>query len=529
MIINKLKYTAIACVALGMGLSSCVDDLNVDPKNPSQLTTLTSGEQYYQVLAQVYGGLVLSGVNGGSDITVDDGGAGVYTRQLWNLQELCTDEAFIGKNWNDAGLDELDYATWSPDNHWLYEAMSRFTFQINLCNEFLRIIDEAAVVANPISADEIALMKCEARTLRALSYYHMMDLFGKGPWVTEEHAIGTTPETMTRAEMFPLVVADLEDAIKGLKPASQTIYGRVSREGALMLLAKLYLNAEVYTGTAMWQQCATACQEIVKTIPDLAPTYRYLFCGSNDKYVASQSAGGPMEILWGIPQDNSNTQTYGGTTYLGLGAYNANIDKNLQQRLGIEGTGWGGPRVRPEVPNVISARDEERYLFWSEGLSNDLSNIGDWEMPGGSGYMSMKFTYTNENDYYNTSGAIKMNTFNNADFPLFRLADTFLMLAECQLHGVSCDGQAYFDKVRDRAGMESLPLNEQNLLDERMRELYWEGHRRSDLIRFGKFTGGSYLWSWKGGIESGQSIAATRNLYAIPTQYVNTLGQNEGY
>lgn len=167
-----------------------------------------------------------------------------------------------------------------------------------------------------------------------------------------------------------------------------------------MLLAKLYLNAEVYTGTAMWQQCATACQEIVKTIPDLAPTYRYLFCGSNDKYVASQSAGGPMEILWGIPQDNSNTQTYGGTTYLGLGAYNANIDKNLQQRLGIEGTGWGGPRVRPEVPNVISARDEERYLFWTEGLSNDLSNIGDWEMPGGSGYMSMKFTYTNENDYY---------------------------------------------------------------------------------------------------------------------------------
>ena len=103
---------------------------------------------------------MLSGVNGGSDITVDDGGAGVYTRQLWNLQELCTDEAFVGKNWNDAGLDELDYATWSPDNHWLYEAMSRFTFQINLCNEFLRIIDEAAVVANPISADEIALMKC---------------------------------------------------------------------------------------------------------------------------------------------------------------------------------------------------------------------------------------------------------------------------------------------------------------------------------------------------------------------------------
>lgn len=528
MILNKFKYTAAVCVAMSIGFSSCVDDLNVEPKNPANATELTDGSQYYSLFSQVYAGLVLSGVNGGSDITVDDGGAGVYTRQLWNLQELCSDEAFIGKNWNDAGIDELDYATWSPDNHWLYECMSRFTFQINICNEFLRQIDAAASVANPISAEEIKAMKAEARALRALSYYHMMDLFGRGPWVTESHEIGSTPPSMDRKEMFPLVVADLVEAIPDIPVAANQVYGRVAREGAYALLAKLYLNAGVYTGTAMWSECAKTCQEILKTIPDLAPEYKYLFCASNDKYVASRSASGNMEILWGIPQDNSNVQTYGGTTYLSIGAYNANIDAALQARLGIEGTGWGGPRIRPELANLFASTDS-RNLIYRENLSNDLNEIGDWGMPGGSGLMCIKFVYTQEGDYENENGAVKVNTFNSTDFPLFRLADIYLMLAECELNGVPCNGQNYFDLVRQRAGLESTPLTADALLSERARELFWEGHRRSDLIRFGKFTGNDYIWSWKGGIVTGQAIAATRNLYAIPTQFISTLGQNPGY
>ena len=198
----------------------------------------------------------------------------------------------------------------------------------------------------------------------------------------------------------------------------------------------------------------------------------------------------------------------------------------IRDSLGIEGTGWGGPRVRPEVPNVISARDEERYLFWTEGLSNDLSNIGDWEMPGGSGYMSMKFTYTNENDYYNTSGAIKMNTFNNADFPLFRLADTFLMLAECQLNGVQCDGLTRLNEVRARAGMEPVAaLSEDVILKERMCELYGEGTRRSDLIRFGKFSTGRW---W----DKNPDADSHYELFPLALQVLNTnsnLKQNPGY
>lgn len=516
------KYLAIGCVALGMSVTSCVNDLDLTPDDPNKATELVGADEYYGFLAQCYSGLVLSGINGGSDITVDDGGAGVYSRQLWNLQELCSDEALIGKNWNDAGIDELDFSTWAVDNHWLYEAYSRFTFQIAMCNEFLRSIDNAAGL---IDDSEIATMKAEVRTLRALSYYHMIDLFGKGPWTTEASSVGVTPPTLERADLYANVVADLKEAVPQLTPAASQIYGRVSREAGYMLLAKLYLNAEVYTGTAAWAECAAACQEILKTINTLAPDYKYLFCGSNDKY----ARGG--ELLWVIPQDENTTQTYGGTTYLGLGAVNANYSAEENNQFGLNVTGWGGPRMRPELVNAF-APDDVRALFHAGSFKNNLENLSEWTVDG-CGYMCVKFRYTNEDNYYNDEnvGSLYLNTtgFNNADFPLFRLADTFLMLAECQLNGVSCDGQTYFDKVRERAGLTPITLTADNLLKERLCELYWEGHRRSDLIRFGKFTGGSYLWSWKGGVLEGQATSAHRNLYAIPSNYVPTVGQNPGY
>lgn len=516
------KYLAIGCVALGMSVTSCVNDLDVTPDDPNKATELVSADEYYGFLAQCYSGLVLSGINGGSDITVDDGGAGVYTRQLWNLQELCSDEALIGKNWDDAGIDELDFSTWAVDNHWLYEAYSRFTFQIAMCNEFLRSIDNAAGL---ISDSEIATMKAEVRTLRALSYYHMIDLFGKGPWTTEASSVGVTPPTLSRAELFANVVADLKEAVPQLTPAATQIYGRVSREAGYMLLAKLYLNAEVYTGTAAWAECAAACQEILKTINTLAPDYKYLFCGSNDKY----ARGG--ELLWVVPQDENTTQTYGGTTYLGVGAFNADYSAAELNQFGLNMTAWGGPRCRPELVNAFALGDV-RALFHAGSFKNNLEDLATWGVDG-SGYMCVKFRYTNEDNYYNdeTVGDLYLNTtgFNNADFPLFRLADTFLMLAECSLNGVSCDGQTYFDKVRERAGLTPITLTADNLLKERLCELYWEGHRRSDLIRFGKFTGGSYLWSWKGGVLEGQATPAHRNLYAIPSNYVPTIGQNPGY
>lgn len=513
---NILAY---GCLAFSMmAMPSCVGDLDMKPNDPNSKTELNSAAEYEGFFYQLYNGLVVSGPQGDSDITVEDGGAGTYMRLLWNLEELPTDETLIGKNWNDSGIDELDFSTWSPDNHWLYEAMSRFTFQINMCNEFIRTIDKAAGM---ISDDEIAAMKREAIVLRALSYYHLMDNFGKGPFTDENSTVGATPPTLTRAEMFEKIVPQLAETVKDLTPASAQKYGRLSREAGYMLLAKFYLNAEVYTGTARWQDCANACNEILKTINTLAPDYKYLFCADNDRFV------GNGEILWGLPQDENNQQTYGGTTYLSIGAYNTNVVTTTQ---GLQGTGWSGPRVRPELVDMFESGDN-RYLISDNGgkLKNNLEDLGDWGADG-CGLMCIKYVYTKSNDYYNTTGATLVNTFSGTDYPLFRLADTYLMLAECELNGATgCNGQDNFDKVRARAGLAPILLTKDKLFEERARELYWEGHRRSDMIRFGKFTGSSYKWSWKGGALRGRSIPDYRKVYAIPTKFVPTLGQNEGY
>lgn len=510
---NFYKYIIGGALVLSMGFSSCVDDLNVDPEDPNTKTSLDNADNYYGLIARAYGGLVLEG-----GISVDDGGAGVYTRQLWNLQELTSDEAIVGYNWPDAGIQELGFCTWSSDNHWLYECFSRFTYQIALCNEFLRNREGAERCIDPA---EVQTLCYEARALRDLSYYHMIDLFGRGPWSTENMEIGATPPTYDRKQLFDATVADLKEIIPGLVPAANQVYGRVSREAAMMLLAKLYLNAEVYTGQGMWQECADLCNEIRRTIPNLAPEYKYLFCATNDKYV------GNGEILWAVPQDANTLTTYGGTTYLSVGSYNDKIDVNP---YGLAKKGWGGPRVRAELSQALDKNDKRRLIYEGD-LSESITNLDSWKEDG-TGYMCVKYVYTPESNYDNADGLSSQTIdFNSTDFPLFRLADTFLMLAECEKHGASnCNGLERLNDVRQRAGLDPVgAYTLDDLLKERQCELYWEGHRRSDLVRFGKYAGSAYNWEWKGGVQSGASIDPTRNLMAIPAQFVPTLGQNPGY
>ncbi|MCM1163022.1 MAG: RagB/SusD family nutrient uptake outer membrane protein [Muribaculaceae bacterium] len=514
---NFRKYIIPVGVALSLCATSCVDDLNVDPENPTTKTELTSKEDYLGLVARAYGGLVFGG-----GVQVNDEGRAIYTRLVWNLQELNSDEVVMGDNWKDAGIPEVKKAIAGPDCRMLYEAYSRFNYQIALCNAVLKVIDHATEYG--VTDEEIAQFKSEMRTLRALSYYHIIDIFGKGPWITENHVIGDIPPTYTREQLFEAVTADLSDAINGLLPARQQIYGRISKEAGQMLLAKLYLNAEVYTGKGMWQEAANLCQQIQQSIPwDASLDYRYLFCATNDKYV------GNGEIIWAVPQDANTMQTYGGTTYLSVGAYNAKVDC---LPYGCAGDQWAGPRVNPTLSRTLTSSDKRR-LFYTGKLHEDIlpADMQDWTEDGG-GYMCVKYVYTPENDYTNASGKYTaVSAYNNADYPLFRLADVYLMLAECEKHGASgCNGVDRFNDVRLRAG--GAPVGSYSLddvLKERMCELYWEGHRRSDLIRFGKYTGSNYMWSWKGGSYAGAAIADYRSVYAIPVAFEETLGQNPGY
>lgn len=529
------KYLTLCGAALMLATSSCVDDLNVKPTNPNQKTELSSREEYMQDLAGAYYGLVKEGgITSGAT-----GGESVYTRIMWNLEELPTDEVVICGNWNDAGIDQLVFAQPASDNHWIYDMFSRINAHIAICNQFLRDINNAGEF---FTEEEIQEMKAEVRVLRDLGYYHMIDIFGRGPWTDESSIVGATPPTYDRAQLYDAIVNDLVDAIPMVNPAAQQEYGRVSREAGLALLAKMYLNAEVYTGTPAWQQCADACQQIYQSINTLAPTYKYLFCGTNKKYVASSTYGTAQgEILWSVPQDETTMQCYGGTTYLSVGAYSS-AEEVKESIYGTSGGPWQGPHMRPEtVTNFDSA--DQRALFYGDIFELNLTNIQSWGDPGTSGYMCIKFVFTPEDDYYNQEQAdgtwgepgtgIHLNTngFNSADYPIFRLADIYLMMAECEMHGVSCNGLARYNDVRLRAGLGAVGTlpDARELLNERNRELYWEGHRRSDMIRLGFYTGSTYNWQWKAGVYEGGAIESFRNLMPIPPQFTTTLGQNPGY
>lgn len=513
------NYIISGFVALmGVAGTSCTGDLDLKPNDPNSKLELTTVAEWDGFLGRLYGNLYRDDV-----ISTSDGGAGTFTRTHFNLQEVVSDECFISEKWNDPGYQPLNFCTWSSDNEWIYAAFAREFFNAKMGAEFISQMQSSGAAF--FDAEEVKARCAEAHALRGLAYYFMIDLFGRGPWIDENSVTGATPPTYDRKQLFEAITSELETYVPDLRPAAETAYGRVSREAGYMLLAKLYLNAEVYTGTPMWQECADACKKVVSTGIQLAPTYKYLFCASNDKYV------GNGEIIWGIPQQQGRMETWGGTTYLTVGCYVQSAPTEVLNRLNNFGEPWSGLRLRPELSQAL--KDDKRRLIFEGQYQEAIPNLATYDETS-CGYMLTKYSNATEDNYDNIGGALETNNnqsqISNVDYPLFRLADTYLMLAECQLHGVNCDGLNYFNMVRKRAGMPTVgALTADIVLKERQCELYMEGHRRSDLIRFGRYTGSTYNWSWKNAVYEGGAIPAYRALFPIPYQYTVTVGQNEGY
>lgn len=512
------KYAALACAGLALTTTSCVNDLDVKPDDPQTKLELTTTDEWYGFLGSLYGALLYEGNISWPGYNAGDG---VYMRCHWNAQELTADEAVIVNKWEDPGYHALFENTWLDNNGWLYLCYAR---EADLARKATSFIEQIGNSGDLLTDELRQQMVAEARVLRAFAYWHMIDLFGRGPWVVDSPT-GAIPPTYDRKQLFEATVADLSDAIPGVLPAAQQTYGRVSREAAYMLLAKLYLGAEVYTGTPMYKECAEACKNVLAGGMQLADEYKYLFCGSNDKYV------GKGEILWAAPQQVGAMESWGGTTYLVAGALCDAMPSDVLAQYGCGFTPWSGLKVRPELYDEFEAGDK-RALFYTDGFNESVENLDSYETEG---YVCVKYTYTYETNYYNDPavGPTVMSTggMNDADYPVFRLADTYLMLAECEKRGAgNYDGLTYLNLVRKRAGLGTLDsYTLDDVLHERQCELYWEGFRRSDLIRFGLYTGNKYLWSWKGGIYAGASIPEYRSLFAIPYSYVSVIGQNEGY
>lgn len=530
---KKMNVKFIALLGFAFLMQACIDDLNVTPEDPLSTTVdqfYTRPNAYEEAISGVYGNLSLTGTDGAgsSNIGGIDAGTSQYGRTLWYMQVLATDEV-IWSYENDPGTREIQRNIWNAANPIFRGMFSRAMFHVALVNEFLRESTPEKLasrgVSDPQRVAKIEEYRLEARAHRALAYYHMMDLFGKAPFVTENDPINTAGPEYNRQQLFDFVESELLEILPNLRAPRTNESGRLDQGFARMILAKIYLNAEVYVNENRYADCAEQCNAIIAGGYTLNPNYLNNFKADNNL---------SSEMIFAIQSDGNVTQNFGPTTVMINGSVGS-IEQNGAS-LGVGAGGWGGAlRLRKQFVQKFDGTDFEndaRNTIISGSRIIEITDVADRD----SGYILAKFSNVSS-----TGVPGPNSTFVDTDFPLFRLADAYLMYAECAVRGAGSESIAlgYVNSLRERANNGSTAANitasEMTLdfiLDERARELHWESHRRQDLIRFNKYTGGIYNWAWKGNGSNGISIPSHLKLYPIPEASLASnpnLTQNPGY
>lgn len=508
--------------------SSCNKDLNQYPPNTTNVNQVYSTPKgYTEAMAKVYGAFALTSSTGpaASDVQGVDAGTSDFLRLFWNAQELSTGEAMC--IWNDPGVPDFHNMNWSSSNVILLGLYTRSIYQITVCNDFLKNSTDAALASKKFSDADVTNIKyyrAEARFLRAFQYWVLMDEFANPPFITDSMQIGSIPKQISRKDLFNYIESELLSCSKDMAAPKTNQYGRADQAAAWALLARLYLNAEVYTGTARYTDAITYSEKVINSGYSLNPSYRNLFLADND-------VNNP-EVILAIQYDGINTQNYGGTTYI----INAAISSAMNPAsYGIPSGGWGGNRATTELGNLFPTQDttvDKRAIFSSS--NQKIVNALDFNQ----GIHVLKFQNITSTGQTPPGGG----TFCSTDFPLFRLAEQYLIYAEAVLRGGTGGDKTtalnYINLLRTRAyGNTSGNITADDLtlpfiLDERGRELYWEGFRRTDLIRYGQFTGSNYLWPWKGGVANGTGVSENYKIYPIPLSDIQAnpnLVQNPGY
>ena len=525
----------VAAVAFAVaGLSSCTKDLDVTPIDPS--STMTPSEP--ELFTKCYATMALSGNYGGdsNDCDIDrlDGGTTGFVRQLWNSNELTTDEAICA--WGDPGIPEFNYNLWGSSHPMLEGFYNRLYTSIAFCNHYLEVC-----------TGKDATREAEVRFLRAMYYYHLMDAFGNVPFATS--LMSTPPPQIQRAELFTWIESELKECIGQMQtPVARTSkdagYGRADQDAANLLLARLYLNAEVYTGTARWAEAKEYAEKVINGPHKLWTSgvgkwsaYQMLFMGDNGENGAS------VEAVLPLLQDGVTTTSWGTTLFLMASCWKSDMDEDSDYNTSEF---WAGNRARSQfiakffpnndapavnIADMAAAAGDDRALFFGKDRELVVSTPSDYT----SGYAVGKYRNS-----YSTGTTGHNSQFIDTDYFLMRSAEAYLIAAEADARlngGTTTDtGAGYINALRQRANTTTVSqYTLDQILDERARELYYEGFRRTDLIRYGYFGGnnsGNYLWEWKGGAQNGASFPEYRNLYAIPAEDVNAnpnLVQNPGY
>lgn len=539
---KKIKFNLVYFLFASLVFTSCESDLEIEPENPNVFLSeefFFTEDAYQKGLAGVYGNLSLTGTSGpeSSNIGGIDAGTSQYGRCLWYLQNLTTDEA-VWSYEGDGGVRELQRNIWTAGNPIIRGMFSRAMFQVALCNEYLRQTTPEKLSSRGVTdaslLSKIVEYRSEIKALRALAYYHLMDLFGKAAFNTENQPVAIAGEEYNRQELFQYLETELTTLIPELKAPRTNEAGRLDQAFARMILAKMYLNAEVYIGQNRYQDCMTQCEAIIAGGYVLENNYLDNFKADNDT---------STEIIFAIQSDGEITQNYGPTTIMINGSVGS-LEQN-GTALGVGAGGWGGAiRLRKQFVEKFNGvdfdYDARKTILGGGPRSLEIQDISDRNQ----GYILTKYSNVSSTGITGSN-----STFVDTDFPLFRLADVYLMYAEAQMRkdgatngsgttNASQQSLDYINALRFRANGDSFAnvstsqVTLDFILDERARELHWEAHRRQDLIRFGKYAGGTYNWAWKGNAASGVSISSNLNVYPIPTLALAAnpnLTQNTGY
>ncbi len=569
--LNKFKTIApAAALLLSASMSSCMADLdkgNIDPNVSASPSTIG-------LYSKCYAGLIMEGNDGNADFTIDDAGKSTLLRNLFNFNELPTDEAICW--WSDGGLAEIGYNQYNASTATLKFLYYRLMSNIAFDNSYL----------NNDAAKEDKTRYAEVRVIRAYNYFLMLDFFGDPAFVTESSANSPLQahtyndkfeagKSYTRAELLQMGREFLFNWVKNellaaepdlleAKPEVDTDadYGRIDKGTCWLLLSRLYLNAGTYLNNdgqnnPYWDKALEYAENIIKSPYALFnddkikqeatdngyKPYDLLFMGDNG------SNGASCEALLPLLQDGDKTRGYGGSMFYVAALWNETVKTVADKDAGTTANNWSGMRVRPTFlkkffndPTVVVGKTakeiramniDDRAIFWGKG---DSKNERTLELGDNSSFF-MGIATPKWNNNYSTNGTPHDSYNVDTDFFLFRVAEAYLNAAEAEmhLHGEgSAKAKDYIDAIRNRAHAdvhESYTLND--VLDERARELYCEGIRRTDLIRFNQFGGAaSYKWELKGGSANGTTFDKTKNVYPLPSSEIlanKNLTQIDGY
>lgn len=571
--LNKI-FLSLGIATAALGFSSCVDDLDQTPTNPSAIGDVS--DRVDGVFADLFFNFSTYGANGNSPVHDFDGGMASFQRAIFIAEEMPTDEACW--LWDPGDYGNLNWGLVTPDLNCLFGFYSRLQINITLCNDFIRQVNDGAFNA---PAEKLANYVNQAKTLRALCYFYMISFYPNVPYSDEATMIGSLPVQRPRAEVFDIVTAELEQVVASYAQGSTPVYGYVGRDAAQALLAKFYLNAEAFTGTAQWGKAYTNAKAVIDNLgkggfknsdgeeTGLAKSYLSLFGANNKQYVLGNAESSVNEIIWTLAQNTPNLTSYSGATFLILGWVGTNGVSvtpagETPNYTDLSGTGWTfDPKANGCIAQnwynvsdgwkcmvarksfvrkfdwddaTMATSKDKRVSLWGTSAhqftAENPSLVGDdW---GKNGYLSVKFSNWNfEEDGSLSADQPAALAQVGGDYPVIRLAEMYLTAAEAIMNGApgsQTEALKYVNNVRERAGLGKwTSMSLQDVRDERCRELYTENTRRTDLIRYNQWCTG-YTWEWKGGSASGANLPAYTRNYPLPLRVMGSgLVQTPGY